>query len=260
MWKAEIDDRIIFHICAELMGLQEFYPRPKPVKLKRRAAVQRKSLTDMTPENKQVIAAIVIQDFYRERLRRKRNAVKLIEIAWEPYRLEGIQIRRDSQERIDRMLEEVEASEKFNWDKFSKEIKEDYLSIKQPLEEPREITQGDRYWLKVIALHDYPVGIATAVFLLTDLRYMDIEALTLITYIIGVPLLLTYMGDTVWLYFQTIWNLTLLAFLINSTHPYASIWKFGHLYILTGAVVRVSVEKMVNSNPKERLLEMSVFF
>lgn len=234
MWKAEIDDRIIFHICAELMGLQEFYPRPKPTKLKRRAAVQRNSLTDMRAEDKEIIAAIIIQDFYRQRLERKRNAVKLIEIAWEPYRLQGVQIRRDSQEYWDEVAAQVEASEKFNWDKFSKEIKEDYLSIKQPLEQPREITKGDRYWLKVIALLTIPLGIATAVFFLTDLRYMDIEALIFVIYIIGVPLLITYMGDPVWLYFQTIWNLTVLAFLIvvtASTHT--QVIQFFRLHILT---------------------------
>tara|TARA_B100000674_G_scaffold261381_1_gene215610 strand:- start:1173 stop:2426 length:1254 start_codon:yes stop_codon:yes gene_type:complete len=231
MWKAEIDDRIIFHICAELMGLQEFYPRPKPTKLKRRAAVQRNSLTDMRAEDKEIIAVLRIQDFYRERLRRKRNAVKLIEIAWEPYRLQGVQIRRDTQEYLDEVVAQVAASEKFDWDNFSKEIKKDYLSIKQQLEEPREITQGDRYWLKVIALLTIPVGIATAVFFLTDLRYMDIEALIFIIYVIGVPLLITYMGDPVWLYFQTIWNLTLLAFLINATSP--SLIALGRLYILT---------------------------
>jgi len=234
MWKAEIDPKTVFHICVEILRLQEFFPPPRNMRLRRRASVQRKSITEATIQDRSIIAAIIIQDFYRQRLERRRNAVKLIEIAWEPYRLQGVQIRRDTQEYLDEVAAQEEASEKFNWDNFSKEIKEDYLSIKQPLEEPREITQGDRYWLKVIALLTIPVGIATAVFFLTNLRYMDIEALIFIIYVIGVPLLITYMGDTVWLYFQTILNLTLLAFLIvitASTHT--KVIQFFRLYILT---------------------------
>ena len=232
MWKAEIDDEIIFHICAELMGLQEFYPRPKPTRLRRRASVQRKSITEATIQDRSIIAAIIIQDFYRQRLERRRNAVKLIEIAWEPLRLEGIEARRSLQESFHAMAEATENSKDFNWDKFSKTIKEDYLSIAQPLEEPRETIKGDRYWLKVALLLSIPVGIASAVYLLTDLRYRNIELTVFIIYVIAALMMLLQMGNIYWLYFQTFWNLTLLAFLINVMSD-SQVMHFVRLYILT---------------------------
>lgn len=241
MWKAEIDPKTVFHICVEILRLQDFFPPPLNMRLRRRASVQRKSITEATIQDRSIIAAILIQDFYRQRLERRRNAVKLIEIAWEPHRLQGVQIRRDSQERIDRMVEEVEASEKFNWEKFSETIKEDYVSITEPLEQPRETIKGDRYWLKVIALLTIPVGIATAVFFLTDLRYMDIEALIFIIYIVGAMFLISKMGDPVWLYFQTLWNLTLLVFLIDVMSD-SKVMHFIRLYLLT-CIVAISGAK-----------------
>lgn len=234
MWKAEIDDEIIFYICAELMGLQEIYPRPKPVKLKRRAAVQRKSMTDMRVEDKEIVAAILIQDFYRQRLERKRNAVRVIEKVWEPLRLEGIEARRSLQERFHSMAAENEKD--FNWEEFSKEIRQDYSSILQPLEQ-REISKDDRYWLKVIALVTLPMGIATAVYLLTDLRLVGgIELIVFIIYFLFALLMLFQMGDRFWLYLQTICNLAMLVFLINTT-SHSSLFKFTRLYMLVFVVI-----------------------
>jgi len=236
MWKAEIDEETVFYICAELLGLQEVYPRPVPERVLRRAAVQRSSITDMTPENRQVVAAILIQDFYRQRLERKRNAVKLIEIAWEPYRLQGVQIRRDTQEYLDELTVQAENSKDFKWDKFCAEIKEDYSTIVQPLE-AREIAKGDRYWMKVAALLFLPVCIATTVYLLTDFRFISgIEPIVFVIYVIFALFMLFQMGDPFWLYLQTIWNLTLLAFLVNTT-SHSSIFKFARLYMLTFIVI-----------------------
>lgn len=236
MWKAEIDEETVFYICAELLGLQEVYPRPVPERLRQRAAVQRSSITDMTPESRQVVAAILIQDFYRQRLERKRNAVKLIEIAWEPYRLQGVQIRRDTQEYLHELTVQAENSKDFNWDKYCEEIKEDYSAIAQP-SEAREIAKGDRYWLKVIALLFLPMCIATTVYLLTDLRVVGgIDLIVFIIYVMFALLMLFQMGDPFWLYLQTICNLAMLAFLVNTT-SHSSIFKFARLYMLTFLVI-----------------------
>lgn len=236
MWKAEIDDEIIFYICAELMELQEIYPRPKPVKLKRRAAVQRNSLTDMRAEDKEIIAVLRIQDFYRQRLDRRRNAVRVIEKVWEPLRLEGIEARRSLQESLHGMVEAADNEKDFNWEELSKEIRQDYSSILQPIEQ-REINKDDRYWLKVIALVTLPVGIATAVYLLTDLRLVaSIDLLVFVIYVLFALAMLFQMGDPFWLYLQTICNLAMLAFLINLT-GHSSPLTFARLYLLVFIVI-----------------------
>ena len=99
LWKAKVDDKDIFDMCTEMLGVEHLFPK-RYKKIKQIASKQRKSITDFRDSDKIIQAARKIQERYRQHLQRRRDAIKIIEIAWEPLRAEGEEIRRQSREHF----------------------------------------------------------------------------------------------------------------------------------------------------------------
>ena len=91
------------------------------------STAQRTSITNFDPIERDINACITIQKFYRRRLQKLKRAVQIIEIWWEPMRVEGEQIRRLSQIRIEEMINQADESDTLKYDDYQ-EIKTDYYN------------------------------------------------------------------------------------------------------------------------------------
>jgi hypothetical protein len=238
LWKAKVDDKDIFDMCTEMLGVEHLFPK-RYKKIKQMASIQRKSITDFKDSDKIIQAARKIQQRYRQHLQRRRDAIKVIEIAWEPLRAEGEEIRRQSREHLEAMSAEINAQEHQAWGEYFEKIKEDYSKLTEPLQS-REIFKQDKYWLKAIAFLIIPIGLAVLLHEMTDLKYWSsIEILVAIVYVIAVLCFITYRHERIWLVLQTIINLTLIAFFINvtshdQTFKFARLWTLSFVVILGG--------------------------
>jgi len=158
--KADVSIETIKDICdAQLYGMPEV---PKMVELeeeemskkKMEMPVQRSSITDFSPIAIEVVAATKLQRAYRKRLETLKDAVRRIEVWWEPRRVENIEIRleiaQEMEEEINNLVQNVDT---FQYKELVAEIKDDYKTVRRPE------TRTNKYWLKVIMILTVPVAI-----------------------------------------------------------------------------------------------------
>ena len=155
--KADVSIETIKDICdAQLFGMPEV---PKMVveemsKKKMEMPVQRSSITDFSPIAIEVVAATKLQRAYRKRLETLKDAVRRIEVWWEPFRVENIEIRLEIAEHHDEVIERMEEElDLFQYKELVAEIKDDYKTVRRPE------TRTNKYWLKVIMILTVPVAI-----------------------------------------------------------------------------------------------------
>lgn len=160
--KADVSIETIKDICyAQLYGMPEV---PKMVveldfeemskKEKMEMPVQRSSITDFSPVKEEVVAATKLQRAYRKRLNKLKDAVRRIEVWWEPRRLEIIEIRYEVAQEMEEAVNNLSAHrDLFQYKELVEEIKNDYKTVRHP--ETRTI----KYWLKVIMILTVPVAL-----------------------------------------------------------------------------------------------------
>ena len=123
-------------------------------KKKMEMPVQRTSITDFSPIAIEVVAATKLQRAYRKRLETLKDAVRRIEVWWEPRRVENIEIRLEIAEHHDELIERMEEElDTFQYKELVAEIKDDYKTVRRPE------TRTNKYWLKVIMILTVPVAI-----------------------------------------------------------------------------------------------------
>ena len=149
--KADVDLHIIHNICVEkLQSTEQTYLLKEKVP----AAVQRTSITTFEPITDDIQAAIRLQRFYRKRLAIQKDAVRRIEVWWEPHRVENIEIRLEIAQQHDEVIERMEEElDLFQYKELVAEIKDDYKTVRRPE------TRTNKYWLKVIMILTVPVAI-----------------------------------------------------------------------------------------------------
>ena len=150
--KADVDTETICKICCDVLGFKNEEDKKAeevileivehPERVIQETAVQRKSITDFSDDRKEISAAIKIQWFYRKRLRRITRAVRIIEEYWEPFRIEGMEVRRDTVELFEAQAATVTQADDFNYDKLYEDLKKDYH--KDNLKNPQK--RGFCYW------------------------------------------------------------------------------------------------------------------
>lgn len=207
--KAEVGIETIRDICdAQLFGMPEV---PKMVveemsKKKMEMPVQRSSITDFSPIATEVVAATKLQRAYRKRLETLKDAVRRIEVWWEPFRVENIEIRleiaQEMEETINNLQHDLENVDLFQYKELVTDIKDDYKTVRRPE------TRTNKYWLKVILILTVPVAIGI---LLESWNGWDNRPLLLVCY--GAFQLLT-LYRKLWkvLWFQTLvlWLFTVI--------------------------------------------------
>lgn len=207
--KAEVSIETIKDICdAQLYGMPEV---PKMVveemsKKKMEMPVQRSSITDFSPIATEVVAATKLQRAYRKRLETLKDAVRRIEVWWEPFRVENIEIRleiaQEMEETINNLEHDLQNVDLFQYNELVADIKDDYKTVRRPE------TRTNKYWLKVILILTVPVAIGI---LLESWNGWDNRPLLLVCY--GAFQLLT-LYRKLWkvLWFQTLvlWLFTVI--------------------------------------------------
>ena len=205
---------------------------------------QRTSITNFDPVERDISASITIQRFYRRRLEKLKRAVQIIEIWWEPRRVEGEQIRRLSQIRIDEMIRQANESDPLKYDDYVQELKAEYyeaLNWKKRDDErdhtsehllPRQVTNV--YWLRVLFI---TIGCTALAFLLQLLLSSELRPQgvlwTIIIAVYALLHLLTFYRlvlQVVWI--QTILMLILLSLAFNSSD--AMLYGINSMYGISG--------------------------
>ena len=133
-WKTEASDGYIMEVHDEFSAMigHMLLSNMAETTLKKEKIVstaQRTSITNFDPIERDINACITIQKFYRRRLQKLKRAVQIIEIWWEPMRVEGEQIRRLSQIRIEEMIDQANASDALKYDDYVQEIKTEYYNV-----------------------------------------------------------------------------------------------------------------------------------
>lgn len=239
MLKANVDASILCDICCRLSNTditlleQTFLPRhlhrretnPTTNMLKKvtvEASVQRKSLTTFEPIMEEVQAVTTLQRFYRQRLFERKQAVRAIEIWWEPYRLETIefrqQVRRESREIHLAFVQAHREADLLKWDDLVQEVKEDYGTVLSPTK------RTSWYWLQVLAIAIVPVLIAIVASTNIKDMFLDNFLVQLVAMLLygGGQYLTTYRLDRRWLWVQTVFLLLLTCVAVEILNPFSS--------------------------------------
>ena len=210
------------------------------------STAQRTSITNFDPIERDINACITIQKFYRRRLQKLKRAVQIIEIWWEPMRVEGEQIRRLSQIRIEEMIDQANASDALKYDDYVQELKAEYyyaLNLKKHDDEndadasdthtvTREVTKT--YWLQVLFIVIGCTGFAFVLqLLLSDELYPQGGLWSIIIVVYGLLHLLTAYRlrfTVVWI--QTVLMLILLSVALNTSD--ALLYGLNSMYGISG--------------------------
>lgn len=209
--RGEVSAEIMFEIAAEilqcnfLIDMKEKSEDKLLEKVIEHTAIQRGSITVMKDTAEEINAVITLQRFYRKRLNRLRDAVKIIEIWWEPRRKEGESIRRASEVHIQEIVAVAEEENYQQWGKLHNEIKDDYKSLASPT------IRSCEFWAKLTVLMIVPLAAAFVVGMLdiTLIRQMGNVIVLSLFYAFGMGLLSYLRKKTFWLYFQAFYGTTL---------------------------------------------------
>lgn len=164
--RANVDIQIINDVCFEQLVKEKtgkkivLEHKYNPLeRTKENMPVQRSSITDFSPLTTEVVAAIRLQRAYRKRLETLKDAVRRIERAWEPRRLENIEIRLEIAQGFEEAVNQMEERnvDVFQYKELVDEIKEDYKTVRRPE------TRTNMYWSKVIMILTVPVAIGILV-------------------------------------------------------------------------------------------------
>ena len=226
--RADVEVSIVHDICyAQLVKEKTGKEKTGKVirhnsldKTKETMPTQRSSITDFTPVKEEVVAAIRLQRAYRKRLVKLKDAVRIIERFWEPFRLENAEIRLEIQQENEANLQRIEERENnedlFKYDELAQEIKDDYNTVRRP--EPRPPS----YWMKVIAI------LALPIFLSTLIETMPAFGLLIVLYVLGQ--MMTYYRKNwyiTWIQTLALWSWT--VFMLNEAFffEYTAGWRIG---------------------------------
>lgn len=205
-------------------------------KTKETIPMQRSSITDFTPVKEEVVAAIRLQRAYRKRLVKLKDAVRIIERYWEPFRLENAEIRLEIQQENEANIQRIEERENnedlFKYDELAQEIKDDYNSVRRP--EPRP----HRYWIKVIAI------LALPIFLSTFIKHIEFGIL-IVLYVLGQMMT----------YYRKVWYITWIQTLALWTW---TAYMMNEVFILKNGWIRIPVWIAIVVFGRQRW--MAVFF
>ena len=221
--RADVEVSIVHDICyAQLVKEKTGKEKTGKVirhnsldKTKETMPTQRSSITDFTPVKEEVVAAIRLQRAYRKRLVKLKDAVRIIERFWEPFRLENAEIRLEIQQENEANLQRIEERENnedlFKYDELAQEIKDDYNTVRRP--EPRPPS----YWMKVIAI------LALPIFLSTLIETMPAFGLLIVLYVLG-QMMTNYRKVWYITWIQTLALWTLTVFMLNQVFILRNGW------------------------------------
>lgn len=220
LMRAEVDIHIIHDICYEQLVKEkneqlvkekngkEYVLETKDNPLEKTIEImpmQRSSITDFSQVKEEVVAAIRLQRAYRKRLEKLKDAVRRIEIWWEPLRVKIIESRLEISQEMLEVIENLPV-DAFEYKELVQEIKDDYKTTLRPK------TRTNMYWIKVMAILAVPVALGASL----D-RWDGFEKLPLIVMgYVALQMLTAYrkLWKTMWFQTLALWFIT--AIIINS--------------------------------------------
>jgi len=121
---------------------------------------QRTSIINFDPIQCDIDACIKIQRCYRKRLRRLKDAVRIIEIWWEPKRGEGSGIRQLRHHKINTVIDFGNKQDFLQFTDYVEEIKNNYKDAvsdvcfkkQQDEDEANYAPRSNKYWLEVVLI------------------------------------------------------------------------------------------------------------
>ena len=160
--KANVDLKIIADICCKCLNTNlkmftgEKYLEKETVTEKEIifTTIQRSSITEFTPLEKDIQATITLQRWYKKRYQKMKNAVLIIERWYLPHYRKTLAIKiRMIEGASETIHAQLDSDDLFKFKEFKDEIKKDYRSLFNSNIE----NQGWKYWLAVIVIFIVPV-------------------------------------------------------------------------------------------------------
>ncbi len=191
------------------------------------SSVQRTSITNFGPVQRDIDACIKIQRFYRKRFSKLKDAVRIIEMWWEPKREEASNMRQLTEHHIDVLVVRANNGDFLQFSDYVEEIKTNYkdaisdIWFKKQKDDDGETNyafRSNKYWLEVVLI---VISCAIASFVINMFTYDTItseqDAMTflIIVYII-LHVLTVYRLKPAILWIQTICLLFIVSIFFAS--------------------------------------------